>query len=36
MNNAAKSAQLNMLADVVRFGTGAVFLTITPDDSNCL
>jgi hypothetical protein len=35
-NNAAKSARLNMLADAVRFGTGAVCLTITPDDSNCL
>ena len=35
-NDAAKSARLNMLADAVRFGTGAVFLTVTPDDSNCL
>jgi hypothetical protein len=35
-NDAAKSAQLNMLANAVRFGTGAVFLTVTPDDSNCL
>jgi hypothetical protein len=25
-----------MLADAVRFGMGAVFLTVTPDDSNCL
>jgi hypothetical protein len=35
-NDAAKSARLSMLADAVRFGTSAVFLTITPDDSNCL
>jgi hypothetical protein len=35
-NDAAKLAQLNMLADAVRFGTSTVFLTVTPDDSNCL
>ena len=35
-NEAAKSARLKMLADTVRFGTGAVFLTVTPDDGNCL
>jgi hypothetical protein len=35
-NDAAKSARLKMLADTVRFGTGAVFVTVTPDDSNCL
>jgi hypothetical protein len=25
-----------MLSDAVRFGTSAVFFTVTPDDSNCL
>jgi hypothetical protein len=35
-NDAAKLAWFNILADIVQFGTSAVFLTITPDDSNCL
>ena len=35
-NAAAKSARLKMLSDALRFGTSAVILTITPDDSNCL
>ena len=35
-NEAAKSARLKMLADTVRFGPGAVFLTVTPDDGNCI
>jgi hypothetical protein len=35
-NDATKSARLKMLSDAVRFGTSAVFFTVTPDDSNCL
>jgi hypothetical protein len=35
-NDATKSARLKMLSDSIRFGTSAVFLTVTPDDSNCL
>jgi hypothetical protein len=32
-NNAAKSVRLKMLSDAVQFGTSAVFLTNTPNDS---
>jgi hypothetical protein len=35
-NDATKSARLKMLSNAVRFGTSAVFFTMTPDDSNCL
>ena len=34
-NDAAKSAHLKLFANTVRFGQGSIFLTVTPDDSNC-
>jgi hypothetical protein len=34
-NDAAKSARLKLFANTVRFGQASVFLTVTPDDSNC-
>jgi len=34
-NDAAKSARLKLFANTVRFGQGSIFLTVTPDDSNC-
>jgi hypothetical protein len=35
-SEAAMRARFKMFADNVRFGTAAVFLTVSPDDSNCL
>lgn len=34
-NEAAKRARLSMFANIVRFGPGSLFLTVTPDDGNC-
>ena len=35
-SEAAKGARLQIMADMVCFGASAIFLTVTPDDSNCL
>jgi hypothetical protein len=34
-NDSAKSARLKSFANTVWFGLGSIFLTVTPDDSNC-
>ena len=35
-SEAAKGARMRILGDMVHFGASAIFLMVTPDDSNCL